>query len=722
METALASAGKVNGQGTITVETGVTGHAEVDYTLGPRQGNNIVTANFSDNPGTSAKFFIFGTVRSDGAGTRFEGLILDNGSQPIQGVTCRLIVGAIELDPVMSGIHGQFLFEGVPAGPGTLRVDGSTAFHIGAVFGGAGVLPNSFPELEFDVIVVPDAVNSIGKPIFLPRLLPINAVDFDNTQDVMLTVDGLEGLEMLVKAGSMTLADGSIPSVDAPVMISLNQVHHDDVPMPMPDGAAPPFAWTLQPARATFDPPIQVTYPNLSGLAPGAIANFLSFQHDTGEFEIVATGSVTEDGTSIVSDPGSGITISGWGCNCPPYSVAVDCCECGDCESCSDGSCVSTCDSDMCQVCSCESSILCAITDLLGLNSGGGSCKSCSCVSSCDPDLCEVCVDGICKVPCDENECCLDGECVIPTIEFNLSHADVFPHDEDLRDDTSDIQTSIVIIWDPSRTKDLSKFVTVTPSSAKTSLVYTVGTGEEIVVEDDGTAFWTYPHLIPNSDRIARNTLEVHPTDCTDVTVSAVVVIVPQETTIEFSRWKLMWLENTDWFDCLPQVYGDLPSNSDPEPSEPVSCGSNQVCCPDQLWEVADSANGNNFHPGAAFAIRSEPIDVGTDPRAGHQATYDGFGRLIFRGLGTGSADRSHPSDLFGSDSHPNLDVKPFVWAAQLDGNPVIQRVTNLDRPLVRFGTHLQNYFLARPALPSSSFPLLLVDQCSRSAPESCSQ
>src|SRR4030095_10747112 len=104
---------------------------------------------------------------------------------------------------------------------------------------------------------------------------------------------------MIVKKGSMRRRDGTLPGLQNPAVLSLNQVHHDDVPMPIPDEAAPPFAWTLQPAGATFDPPIEITYPNMSGLAPGAIANFLSFNHDTGRFEIVASGGVSDDGSVI---------------------------------------------------------------------------------------------------------------------------------------------------------------------------------------------------------------------------------------------------------------------------------------------------------------------------------------------------------------------------------------------------------------------------------------
>lgn len=59
----------------------------------------------------------------------------------------------------------------------------------------------------------------------------------------------------------------------------------------------------------------------MSGLPAGAIAYFLSFNHDTERFEIVASGHVTVDGSTILSDPGAGLTVAGWGCNCPPYSV-----------------------------------------------------------------------------------------------------------------------------------------------------------------------------------------------------------------------------------------------------------------------------------------------------------------------------------------------------------------------------------------------------------------
>ncbi|MCA8958901.1 MAG: fibronectin type III domain-containing protein, partial [Planctomycetes bacterium] len=132
-----------------------------------------------------------------------------------------------------------------------------------------------------------------------------------------------------IPAGTtVTLPSGEVASPTNPVTLALNQVHHDDIPMPIPDGAAPPFAWTLQPSGTLFSPPLPITYPNMSGLAPGSIAYFLTYNHDNFRFEIVSSAHVTSDGLNIVSDPGAGLTKAGWGCNCPPYSVT------GDCENC----------------------------------------------------------------------------------------------------------------------------------------------------------------------------------------------------------------------------------------------------------------------------------------------------------------------------------------------------------------------------------------------------
>lgn len=313
--------GAVNGQDSVTVLSGPTGHASVDFTFGA-PGRNVVSATFVGNPVEPVEFVMRGIPRGEGgAVTRFAGVVLDNGNRPIGGATCRLTIAGQVVGEVLSTVDGRFLFDAVTDGPGRLRVDGLTATSLG----GEPIELGSFPVLEFEALVIPGADNDLGAPVLLPRLDTANRRSYSVSEPTVLEVDGVPGLKMVVEPGSMFI-DGQ-PAPDGALM-SLNQVHHDDIPMPMPDGAAPTFAWTLQPAGAVFDPPIRIEYPNMTGLPAGGIAYFLSFLHETNEFEIVATGHVTEDGSTIITDPGTGLTVAGWGCNCPPYSVTGDCEQC----------------------------------------------------------------------------------------------------------------------------------------------------------------------------------------------------------------------------------------------------------------------------------------------------------------------------------------------------------------------------------------------------------
>ena len=325
--TVVQGEGIINGSSRrITTLTSDTGHAEVDFVLGTSIGLNIVKASFEGNQTEPVSFNILGIPRELGAMTTFSGKVLDNSSRPIGGARCVLTVVGTMLPEVFTDTAGEFSFIDIPAGPAQFHVDGLLATMVG----GEAIPQGSYPALSYSIVVVPNAQNQLPKPILLPQLNANNAVVYDGTQDVELTCEGMDGLRMFVKAGSVTLADESVPTPGNPTILSLNQVHHDDVPMPMPDGAAPLFAWTLQPAGATFNPPVKIEYPNMSGLPPGAIAFFLSFDHDTERFEIVASGHVVRDGSTILTDPEAGLRLAGWGCNCPPYSVTAECKKCCD--------------------------------------------------------------------------------------------------------------------------------------------------------------------------------------------------------------------------------------------------------------------------------------------------------------------------------------------------------------------------------------------------------
>ncbi|MGE3312037.1 MAG: hypothetical protein AB7O66_18895, partial [Limisphaerales bacterium] len=305
----------------LTVATGRTGHASVGFVAGSDAGQNVIEASFPGQFGLPATFIVYGVARDLTQPATFTGLILDNTSCPIGNAYCELEVAHYKVGTFSDG-QGRFRFENVPGGMGHLHVNGRTAT---SVFTNA-IPTNSFPALHYSVTTVPNAENSLPSPVLLPRLNPANAHVYDGTKDLVLTCEGIDGLKMTILANSMRDPQGNPVTPANPMVVSLDQVHHDDVPMPMPDGVAPAFAWTLQPGGATFDPPVTIEYPNMSGLPPGSIAYFLSFNHDTERFEIVSGGHITNDGSTIVTDPGSGLTLAGWGCNCPPYAVTGECC------------------------------------------------------------------------------------------------------------------------------------------------------------------------------------------------------------------------------------------------------------------------------------------------------------------------------------------------------------------------------------------------------------
>jgi hypothetical protein len=224
----IRGSGRVNGASSITVPTGATGHAAVDFVLGPEAGNQTVEAQFEGNLTAPAVFTLFGVVRREGMPTTFHGLVLDNASQPIGGARCTLRLQNATILETQSDLEGQFRFEDLPAaGLADLFVDGLVATSVA----GVAVKPGSFPFLHYEPVLVPNAENTLGTPVLLPRLDPRNARTYSTTEDTILEVEGVEGLRMTIRAGSMRLPVGpdlreGTPAPDGTI-VALNQVHHD---------------------------------------------------------------------------------------------------------------------------------------------------------------------------------------------------------------------------------------------------------------------------------------------------------------------------------------------------------------------------------------------------------------------------------------------------------------------------------------------------------------
>lgn len=296
--------GNLNGTSSAQRISGTDGIARIVLTLGPDPGinNNVVNATVAGLADRSAIFFASGLEPGNPADTKFSGVVLDNGHTPIPGAVVSILDDG-SVTPATTDAEGLFLLENVPVGQIHLNIDPSGSPR-----------PETFPSLQFETVTVAGQVNILGQPILLPALQTDSSKVVGGNAAVTISMPGVAGLELTVFPNSATFPGGARTG-----QLTISQVHLDKVPMPPPSGTIfMPPAWTIQPAGVIFDPPARISIPN-DGLPPGRVIDIFQFDHTLNEFINVGKGTVSEDGSVIVSDPGFGITRAGWGgCGNPP--------------------------------------------------------------------------------------------------------------------------------------------------------------------------------------------------------------------------------------------------------------------------------------------------------------------------------------------------------------------------------------------------------------------
>jgi hypothetical protein len=315
--TVQAGGGTIDGQPTLTQNTDSDGKAYAVLVLGQQEGirNNVVNATIKGGS-AAATFTSSAVIAGPVANTSVSGIVLDDSDQPIPNA--RASIEGTTLSAITDAT-GRFTIPGAPVGNIVLFVNGITSTR-----------SETFPTLSFQMATVPGIDNTLSAPIFLPVIDTKNSQVVGGDQPVQLTMAGVPGVVYTVWPNSVTFPDGSHVG-----RLTLSQVHADKVPMTPPNGGAPTLVGTLQPAGVVFNPPIQIQLPNTEGFSPGQVVEIFSFHHDVEQFVTEGTAHVTQDGSSIISDSGFGLTVSGWhGGNGPPPPPT-----CGDgCKS--DNSCV----------------------------------------------------------------------------------------------------------------------------------------------------------------------------------------------------------------------------------------------------------------------------------------------------------------------------------------------------------------------------------------------
>ena len=254
----------------------------------------------------------------------------DTWKLPIAGV--KVYVLGDEQDAVFTDAKGNFTLTNVPGGDVKVVVDGTTATNPPA--------GTYFPAMTMDLNVKPGVANTIagdmGTPeqqagaatdpaVYLPRIdtgilttlsttVPTTLTapsDSAGASGINLTSKQISELSLTVQPNSLVDENGNpVPNARMGISPVPASIVNDMLPAGLQSHT---FDITIQaPGGAVLTQPASMTAPNVFGLAPGEKTYVLSFDHTTGRLVVDGTATVSADGQTVTTDPGTGVLAPGW--------------------------------------------------------------------------------------------------------------------------------------------------------------------------------------------------------------------------------------------------------------------------------------------------------------------------------------------------------------------------------------------------------------------------
>lgn len=250
--------------------------------------------------------------------------------RPLAGVTIT-VDGAEETLRTTTGADGRFNLTPAPAGRFFVLIDGRTASGAaGGYYAFVGKAWDGVPG-RLDTPVTPATDNTAAGDIYLPFIPTGTLQTVSATADTTITFapsvlannPQLADVQITVPANSLFADNGARGG-----QVGIAPVAPERLPEPLPAGLAMPLVVTIQTDGATnFDRPVSVRFPNLPDrvtgekLPPGAKSALVSFDHDTGRWEVAGPMTVTADGNFLETDAGVGVRQPGWHGTAPTTAV-----------------------------------------------------------------------------------------------------------------------------------------------------------------------------------------------------------------------------------------------------------------------------------------------------------------------------------------------------------------------------------------------------------------
>ncbi len=236
---------------------------------------------------------------------------------PLPGVTVSVdgLPGAV----TRTDRFGNFCLREIPAGRVFVHIDGTTSTANPPGF--------YFPSVGKAWETVAGQRTVVGT-VHLPAIAEGGLTQVSNNSNTSVSISSAQLQTITDPALQQALAQ---VVVDVPAgslfngasgtrggSVGLAPVPSNRLPGTLPPGLDLPLVITVQVRGGTdFDEPVPVAFPNLAPaggqpLPAGAKSALWSFNHDTGRFEVVGPMTVSQDGKTIVTDPGVGIRAPGW--------------------------------------------------------------------------------------------------------------------------------------------------------------------------------------------------------------------------------------------------------------------------------------------------------------------------------------------------------------------------------------------------------------------------
>ncbi len=232
--------------------------------------------------------------------TALAGQVLRLNGRPLAGVRLEINGRTARTDA-----YGRFLLAGLPRGHAELLVDGGPRHGL----------------FEIGIDIVKGKTTVLPYTIWLPKIDRANAVTIPSptTEEVVITTKRIPGLELRIPPNTVIRDhEGRIVR-----RLSITAIPVDQPPFPLPEGVRVPLYFTIQPGGSYVVNDrwegARLIYPNNVREEPGARFDFWNYDAEDRGWYIYGGGTVTQDGSRVVPDPGvwiyefSGAMVAGPG-------------------------------------------------------------------------------------------------------------------------------------------------------------------------------------------------------------------------------------------------------------------------------------------------------------------------------------------------------------------------------------------------------------------------